>query len=569
MIFQILLYTALALLMVGLVYRFQAIARKQRFFEKDRDTWAKKIFIINFKGFLLNTLFQLRLFRAGKFRWLAHFLVISGFVYLVAVHALDDVTYGMFAWYQPTIDPFRFLRNLAGSGVTLGCGLFLLRRLTRSRINQDHAGQGQGFRFRFRFQSRFQFRGTVSILLILALVLSGFLLEASRIISEPRFDEMVEEYSDLDGEDDLIHLKAFWAENYHVIFKENFFPAQTDLETGETLNEDYCVDCHARPDSAFVSAPLAKAVKTKAGKTKIAKTLTSWLARTRVDNILYWFHYAMILVLLCFLPFSRMFHLITVPVASTRKRITPQNLKKEMGYLDVFSLSGCTNCGFCSEVCSVYPNFQITGNPEILPHVKIDAVKTMAGKGLWDAKTVGRLRSGNDDCTLCGRCADICPSGIDLVRLWEAADHLMANLGCQDNYTLALEASFDEWAKQGQLPSDPDASPSMDLGLSDQVEAFEHCVQCTICTNTCPVVVHDLNQNDFGPHQVMNLLRLGKKQMAQGSRMVWNCLTCYSCQELCPQGIRVTDILLELRSGGQKTTDRIKLSKLNNQVSDK
>ena len=549
MTFKILLYTSLVLLVAGLVYRFQAIARKQRFFERDRDTLAKKIFSINCKGFFLNTFFQIKLFRAGKFRWLAHSLVISGFVYLVAVHALDDVTSWVFTGYQPSIDPFRFLRNLAGAGVILGCVLFLARRLIRSRVNQDHSVQDKGF----------QFRGIVSILLILALVLSGFLLEATRIMSEPRFNEMVEEYSDLEGADDLIHLKAFWVENYYVVFKENFSSLTADLETGEILNENYCLDCHARPDSAFVSTPLAK----------MSKAVGNWLARARVDNILYGFHYAMVLILICFLPFSRMFHLIAVPLASTRKRITPRNLKTEMGYLDVFSLSACTNCGFCSEVCSVYPNFQITGNPEILPHVKIDAVKTMAGKGLWDAKTVGRLRSGNDDCTLCGRCADICPSGIDLVRLWEAADHLMANLGCQNNYTLAQEASFDEWAKQDQLPGDPDAGPSMDLGLSDQVEAFEHCVQCTICTNACPVVAHDLNQNDFGPHQVMNLLRLGKKQMAQGSRMVWNCLTCYSCQELCPQGIRVTDILLELRAGGQKTTDRIKLSKLNNQVSDK
>ncbi len=549
MTFKILLYTSLVLLGAGLVYRFQAIARKQRFFERDRDTLVKKIFSINCKGFLLNTLFQIKLFRGGKIRWLAHFLVISGFIYLVVVHALDDVTYVMFPEYQPTIDPFRFLRNLAGAGVTLGCVLFLFRRLTNSRINQDHSVQEKGFRF----------RGLISIVLILALVLSGFLLEATNIMSEPRFNEMVEEYSDLEGDDDLIHLKVFWVENYHVVFNENFQPLAPDLKIGETLNGDYCLDCHAKPDSAFVSAPIAK----------MSKPMGNWLARARVDNILYWFHYAMILILICFLPFSRMFHLIAVPLASTRKRITPGNLKIEMGYLDVFSMSACTNCGFCSEVCSVYPNFQITGNPETLPHVKIDTVKTMAGKGLWDAKTVGRLRSGNDDCTLCGRCADICPSGIDLVRLWKAADHLMVSLGCQNNYTLAKETTFDEWSKQGQLAGDPDAGPSMDLGLSDQVEAFEHCVQCTICTNACPVVVHDLNHNDFGPHQVMNLLRLGKKQMAQGSRMVWNCLTCYSCQELCPQGIRVTDILLELRAGGQKTTDRIKLSKLNNQVSDK
>jgi heterodisulfide reductase subunit C len=49
------------------------------------------------------------------------------------------------------------------------------------------------------------------------------------------------------------------------------------------------------------------------------------------------------------------------------------------------------------------------------------------------------------------------------------------------------------------------------------------------------------------PQQVMNLLRLGKKQMAAKTLMVHNCLTCYSCQESCPSEIKVTDILIELR----------------------
>jgi heterodisulfide reductase subunit C len=33
-----------------------------------------------------------------------------------------------------------------------------------------------------------------------------------------------------------------------------------------------------------------------------------------------------------------------------------------------------------------------------------------------------------------------------------------------------------------------------------------------------------------------------------GARMVWDCLGCYQCQENCPQGVRVTDILFELKN---------------------
>jgi heterodisulfide reductase subunit C len=53
---------------------------------------------------------------------------------------------------------------------------------------------------------------------------------------------------------------------------------------------------------------------------------------------------------------------------------------------------------------------------------------------------------------------------------------------------------------------------------------------------------------DLTPQKVMNLLRLGLADLALGSRMVWDCAACYQCQEHCPEGIRVADIMLELRA---------------------
>jgi heterodisulfide reductase subunit C len=41
---------------------------------------------------------------------------------------------------------------------------------------------------------------------------------------------------------------------------------------------------------------------------------------------------------------------------------------------------------------------------------------------------------------------------------------------------------------------------------------------------------------------------LGLKDLALGSRMLWYCLTCYQCQEHCPQGVKVTDIFYELKN---------------------
>ncbi|MCP4453904.1 MAG: 4Fe-4S dicluster domain-containing protein [Planctomycetes bacterium] len=215
--------------------------------------------------------------------------------------------------------------------------------------------------------------------------------------------------------------------------------------------------------------------------------------------------------------------------------------------------------------------------------MKIETLKRLAGKGVWDLTTLTRLRDGNDDCTRCGLCADICPSGIDLVRLWTTADVLMDRLGCPDNYTTAMDASFGQWTGRGGLRESGDKVQRLPgeveirgeevqaddtlSGLIGQAEAFEHCVQCTLCTNACPVAAYDLNTNDFGPHQVMNLLRLGEQQMASGSKMVWHCLTCYTCQEVCPKSIRVADILLELRCRGHERAAELTMNQLKGDAS--
>jgi len=36
--------------------------------------------------------------------------------------------------------------------------------------------------------------------------------------------------------------------------------------------------------------------------------------------------------------------------------------------------------------------------------------------------------------------------------------------------------------------------------------------------------------------------------MAGGARMIWDCLTCYQCQENCPQQVEVCDLLYDLKN---------------------
>jgi heterodisulfide reductase subunit C len=46
----------------------------------------------------------------------------------------------------------------------------------------------------------------------------------------------------------------------------------------------------------------------------------------------------------------------------------------------------------------------------------------------------------------------------------------------------------------------------------------------------------------------MFCLGMKLKDKASHSRMLWECATCYQCQEHCPQGVNITDIFYALKN---------------------
>ena len=529
--FESALCISLIISISGVIFQLHRFRRNCQFL-----TWGKCGYHTNFffhiKGFVLNTFLQIKLFKAGKIRWSFHFLLFLSFLYLVIIHALHDVTASVwFNSYGPMVDPYPFLRNLAGLLALTGCIGFLIRKRFNHMIFQD---------------KRIKYKGIFSILLILMIVGSGFLLEASKIISEPVFMEMVDMYSDLNKGTELLDLKLFWKENFNVVFAQTIEATREGLEKGRRLNENYCLYCHSNIRSAFLSSTLAKIIHFAGNR----------LNQYRIDIWFYNIHYMLCLLLLICFPFSRLFHVLLIPFASSRQNLTKDTFRENKAFINIAFLHACTNCGYCSQVCSVYPNFQITGNQDVLPHSKIESVKTMIENP--GAVNHWHLHAGNDECTMCGNCTEICPSGIDLQSLWSVLDKKLVFMGYGDNNRFIKDMSLKEWAKKEDVSVGLSHRDALTSNLSDMADAFENCIQCTICTNVCPIVDYDSNQNDITPHQVMNLLRLGKKHLATGTRMVWTCLTCYACQEHCPQEIRVTDILIELRNTGSVSADLIK-----------
>ena len=154
------------------------------------------------------------------------------------------------------------------------------------------------------------------------------------------------------------------------------------------------------------------------------------------------------------------------------------------------------------------------------------------------------LRSGREDeslraaegaflCTDCGRCTSECPVGLDLEDLWQAGRGELASAGLAAPAQWVQARPALAWAESLQSDSwphsffDPDASLAP---LSADRSSFSRCVQCQTCTNVCPVVAHSTDPAygvDLTPQKVMNLLRLGLRDLTLGSSMVWSCASCY------------------------------------------
>ncbi|MBM4397632.1 MAG: 4Fe-4S dicluster domain-containing protein [Deltaproteobacteria bacterium] len=485
---------------------------------------------------LLDVLLQWRLLRRHPVRWAGHVAIVAGFSALVVVHGIGlDLTAKLIEGYQSTLDPWLFVRNLAGALVVAGVAVVFSARAFARRGGRPSARRPAD---------------AVFVLLLSVVLATGFALESVKIVSPRAFYRMADEYVGTTDPGELFSLRVAWAEDFGVAFPDLARPPDPDvLAEGREMHGDACAECHSPPAAAFVSWPVSRMLVPYAGG----------LDEHAADGWLYWVHVAACLLGLATLPFTRLFHVVADPVGLAAAGAASAGGSTVAGRATrrALALDACVRCGLCDARCSVAPIAKALRNPWLLPSHKASA----AGGGL-DRRHGDRVAEGASLCTSCGRCTEECPVGIDLEDLWTARRGDLADGGRPDAARWVKARPAVEWAEA--LAARPDVSSSRpDVSSSrpgeDAVEGplsadrrtFSPCVQCQACTNVCPVVAHSTDPAigvDLTPQKVMNLLRLGMRDLAIPSRMVWDCATCYQCQEHCPEGIRVTDVMLELRA---------------------
>ncbi|MDY0227956.1 MAG: 4Fe-4S dicluster domain-containing protein [Desulfomicrobium apsheronum] len=480
--------------------------------------------VLGILGMLVGGLADLVLLRRtmrSPLRWTGHTLLILGFGPLIVLHAMDGVvTRPFFAGYEPTLDPWQFLRNLFGLLSVLGLTLLFLNRcMTLKKFSK--------------------LQDWTLIAVVFGILISGFLLESFKIMSAGDFKRMVDDYFVEAESEELISLKAYWARENGVRFRQFLPTAPELLELGAELHEDRCAGCHSPTSSAFVSRSMTSLVPA-----------SLYIADQGRD--LFWYvHVGLAFLGLALLPWGKFFHPVATGInlltrGGTRTADTPTHtLARGLG------LDACTRCGQCSLHCSVAPAHRVLGNPDILPMDKLADLRCHLDDRLSPGRSAA-LVEGSHICTECLRCTQVCSAGIDLQDLWMASKKSLTEAGRAGVDGEIRKRTAGEWARE-LASRDLGRVGGTGAGLADRAESFWGCVQCTTCTGVCPVVAvsEDPSRDlDLAPQQIMNLLRMGLKAQTLGARMVWSCTTCYKCQEHCPQGVPVADILYELRQLG-------------------
>jgi len=495
-----------------------------------------------------DVLFQKRLLNKSALRWVAHTLIFFGFIPLLIMHGMGlGVSNFFFSSYESTLQPFLTLRNLFGLMVLVGLGIALYRRLT------DKPQRVESYTSDW-----------VAIAMVAAIILSGMLLESSKISSYSAFTIMAEDYGDLTEPEEMLPLETYWAAEHGLVSPNVAKPFDPDLiEEGMEIHGDTCMECHAPAQNAFVSFSLAK----------IVGPIVSGLGDEGAVNLLFYLHIICCLGLLAWLPFSKMFHIIAAPVSLLINGVMgfkepgkdPANVLNRR----MIGLSACTHCGSCSELCSSLMFYESFQNDFILPSEKVQILKKVASAQKVDDQTLNNLQKGLYICTSCDRCSEVCPSGINLRELFVSSRYQLLSQGIPEtsmlshfSFPLSLTRNFIDDHKNALKKLETIFKDSFtklkdltSVTVSDPVQvgtdSYQSCYSCQRCTNICPVVrLYDDPEEKLNmlPHQIIFSLGIGKKDIAMGSQMIWSCSTCYLCQEHCPNKVELTDIFYNLKN---------------------
>jgi len=70
------------------------------------------------------------------------------------------------------------------------------------------------------------------------------------------------------------------------------------------------------------------------------------------------------------------------------------------------------------------------------------------------------------------------------------------------------------------------------------------CYQCGRCSAGCPFAF----EMDILPNQMIRLVQLGQQEELIGTKALFLCASCFTCQSRCPKGINIANVAEAVRS---------------------
>ena len=75
-------------------------------------------------------------------------------------------------------------------------------------------------------------------------------------------------------------------------------------------------------------------------------------------------------------------------------------------------------------------------------------------------------------------------------------------------------------------------------------ENAKMCFQCGTCTAGCP----SGKETAYRTRKFMRMAQIGLKDELLNSEDIWQCTTCYTCEERCPRCVPIVDVVIALRN---------------------
>ncbi|KYK30514.1 MAG: heterodisulfide reductase [Thermoplasmatales archaeon SG8-52-3] len=90
-----------------------------------------------------------------------------------------------------------------------------------------------------------------------------------------------------------------------------------------------------------------------------------------------------------------------------------------------------------------------------------------------------------------------------------------------------------------------DSSFKFEVAKEPGGKNIKRCFSCGTCTVTCPV----FSVNDkYNPRKIIRMILLGLREEVLKSDFIWLCSGCYSCYELCPRDVKITNLMIAVRN---------------------